>query len=263
MNDDELEADAVEHEIARQQAVGTAIERTIVAGGKGVVALLLGALADLHAPGSGSVVATGVRVSLDGVSELRRGLSDASAREAMRGLADRAPEIEANLSRLVDAGEGSASDLRAIIEQFLAAISAQGDRRVRELIENAAVNAFNPAKYAQGVTRRVLAFLSELEYPDIELLRRLYRESVQNSGGRPPTPWNTPGSLDGDHATRLLERRLIRASRTDGVMGHPEAQAAITQMGIRLLEHIDREEGARQAREIDAAVSRGSRGDPG
>lgn len=281
MSDDaeERTANEIEADVVKGEATSAAASKALVEAAKGapvVAAAFLG----------GPLAGLAAKVTVEALAEFRRRLSDQAARDAVQGLADREGEIRANHVRLVEAGYGSVADVRAIVDAYVAAWTAQPDARVRDLIENAAVNAFDPKRYEEGLARRIHLLLAELDYGDVSLLlriadtqravqlaerdrqyvlrRRIYRDAVRR--GEPPretfgtaelpeyvTPWLDNRTLEKGHATRLFERDLILKHWEDD--GQHILYAVTTELGDRLLTYVERE---RAASDVDAAVERGA-----
>lgn len=107
--------------------------------------LLAKLIGDAAIPGVGDGLALGVAGAQAAYYQIRGG-GDV---EAFQHLEDRAPEIAEKRAALAEAvpGAGSAADVAAIVDAYLAAVRQQTDRRVRELIENATVNGFDPKQY--------------------------------------------------------------------------------------------------------------------
>lgn len=258
-DEDEDAVDKLEAQIAAGARRPEALAAGLVDFGKRAGSALVAAVAEQLVPGSGVAAGMAASATVAGVDALRRNLAAQTERDAVRALAERAPEIDAKHADLVRAGYGSPADVRAIVEAYIIAWSAQADGRVRELIENAAVSGFDPRKYDQGVTKRILRILGELEYGDVMLLRELQREATQNSA-RPPRMWDGPTTMRDEHATQLLSHRLIAKLPLTDMNGEPVMNmhtARPTELGVRLLKHIEREAAASALRDLDAALERG------
>lgn len=279
MSDEELETEteALELRISKGAAAPVAAEKTLIEGAKGLAVLVLALAAEHQVPGSGALVGLSVKATSDGALEgARRYLADATLREAAQRLSDRAPEIATKRAALVAAGAGSSADVRAIFEQFLAAWTAQGDRRVRELIENAAVNAFDPEKYEQGITRRVLALLASLDYGAVALLRQIadgedaFRAQLDanpemaaegwHPEGETVEPWRVHGALRRLYANELRDAYLIQVMAPSEAQDGADQRAVTTELGRHLLSYIMREAMAEAERAVDASVERGAKG---
>jgi hypothetical protein len=117
------------------------------------------------------------------------------------------------------------------------------DRRVRELIENAAVNAFDPKRYVEGLTRTLFAILGRLEYGDFRTLREL-------SAGRHPDGRRARGpTLWGFHASRLVAEQLVHAQEAD------QSGLVVTELGKRVLDLVERDDPPSEGRHMETTIS--------
>lgn len=170
LNDDD-EGVALEHRLARETSPTA---RGIVDGTGALVPGLVQAIVaslGVNDPATLAMVGGGAAA---GFSALRTALANRAVQQAATELAEEQAAIQANLAKASAAGAPfSAADVRAIIEGYLAAWQAAHDRRVRRMVRDACVYSFDPAAYEMGLSGRVMDALGRLDYPDIDLLRRV------------------------------------------------------------------------------------------
>jgi hypothetical protein len=211
-------------------SVAQGVSAWIRAAASGVAGAVAGAA--IGDPIAGGVVAAMTTATFDagvsGATAFRRQLEDQAAIEAVSSLAPRAEDIERNILALrlaTDSRAGNAADAWAILQMFIEAWTRAADHRARTLIENAVVNAFDPKRYEEGLTRTLFAILGRIEYGDIETLRAIVVQP-EGSSARSPT-------LRGFHLSRLIDERLAFSAYPD------TSGARATELGKRLLALID------------------------
>lgn len=215
-----------------------------------VVAALAGLGAEAFLPGSGPVASAAVLAAAAGIDARQSKLRELQVDEALASLEPRLEEIREKHTALVTAGAGTVADVAALVEAFLAAWTSAADRRVREYIENATVNAFDPKKYEEGLARTIIALLGRVDYGELALLRTLVTSDDARlaRGASVLRPWSERASLDAMYATRLVELRLAfpNAERV-----RTDASAFPTALGRRVLDYIDRE---KQLNDLDRSI---------
>ena len=106
----------------------------------------------------------------------------------------------------------SAEDVAATLRSIEEVSRKTADAKKRRLLRNALVNAFDPDLYKQGLTRRLLRILEDLEYGEVALLARI-----------PKDPWTqvhvllekadravaTASTLNGHHLQTLIAKGLV------------------------------------------------------
>jgi len=206
-----------------------------LAGIKKLASALLGGAAGLASGDpvfglfAGAIAQGSFETGWEAINALRGRLQSRSAAEAAARLAPRAEEIRENreaLTSATDGDAGGAADVAAILEMYLAAWTKAADERLRKLVENAAVNSFDPDRYEAGLNRTLFDILSRIEYGDVHVLRSLLEERDQLATVREP-------SLRSFHLRRLTEVRLAVSPNSDG------SGTVITELGRRLLDLVD------------------------
>ena len=176
-----------------------------------------------------TAVITTIEAGRGAVGAVRDAMQNAAEAEALAALAKRTDEIRHNVAGLLAATEDQSAviaDANAIVRLYLDAWTGAPDRKIRELVENAAVNAFDPDKYDEGLTRVLLSKIAKLEYGDIAALRQI--ASV-------PSAETTRGTTLLDfHLGRLVDERLAFSAYGDG------SGVVATELGRKLLELIER-----------------------
>jgi hypothetical protein len=193
-------------------------------------------LADLSTGGVVSVLAAVGKAI--GIKTAEQRLDEIVRQDSWEFVSDAAVDME----RFKEAWSGSPptpTDVVATVMQAVDIYRRTNNRNKRELLRAALVNAFNPDFYEEGLTRRLLRLVDELEYGDIYWLGRIIDMSQ--------TPNTTVGEhhLDGaalHHCEVLAEYRLIErhqwqlAPRTGGYStSGPTRQAVPTWLGERLV----------------------------
>ncbi|UJR84282.1 hypothetical protein [Sandaracinus amylolyticus] len=174
----------------------------------------------------------------------RKALDALSDSEAIAALAARIEEIDERLRSLEPTAK--AGDVAAVLAMYLDAARSSADDEKRRILTNAVVNAFDAKQYREGLTRRLFAILSQMEYPEIYLLRRIEEKARPVSArGRWEKddrmrlrPWYDARALDSTLASRLVDLGLILRLHPLGEPHLPESSpdtADTTMLGERLL----------------------------
>ncbi len=137
----------------------------------------------------------------------------------------------------------SATDVIAVITEARRIYEKTADRKKRELLHRAVVNAFSPEEYEAGLVLRLLRILGELEYGDIATLTELsavgvvaqVREWENPAADAKPEMWGQ--SLQAHHIRVLVDHGLVWTSMgpENREWGGGRFQARPTQLGRRLI----------------------------
>lgn len=156
-----------------------------------------------------AAVLSGGKLSLGIIRQLFPNADDDMAafinEEIMQGVFTRLPLLERNFEEIKAklGDEPSATQVAIVYKAFVHAFG-KADGKKRAMLLDALVNAFDPELYEQSMTARLLALLDDLDYPDLQYLMKI---------GKTPdaqvSPWTDYKSMDGYHATRLVEAGLV------------------------------------------------------
>ncbi|MFO0710893.1 MAG: hypothetical protein U0353_13695 [Sandaracinus sp.] len=222
--DDDDEVVTLAHRLARETSPSA---RAIVDGAGALVPGLVQAIAvvlGVNDPAMLAIVGGGAAA---GFSAFRTTLDNRAVQQAAAELAEEQAAIQANLAKASAAGAPfSAADVRAIIEAYLLTWQTAHDRRVRRMVRDACVYSFDPAAYERGLSGRVMDTLGRLDYPAIELLRRLCVAQAEI----------LPADLDRFFARRLESEGLALNFGSERGIARFEATA----FGRAVLEYVDR-----------------------
>lgn len=92
-------------------------------------------------------------------------------------------KIDILLKRLSPDEQIEAADVAAIINAAMKASEKTADAKKRKLLKNAVVNAFDVEQYQAGLTLRLFKILENVEYGDVEILRKIYQKNIQENNG--------------------------------------------------------------------------------
>jgi hypothetical protein len=131
------------------------------------------------------------------------------------------------------------ADVAAIIEAAMEASRKTAGAEKRQLLKNAVVNSFNPAQYQTGLTLRFFSILQDVEYGDVELLRRIASAS---NAVQLKSLGNSSNSLDYHHLQVLNKLDLVliwnHALNTPLEMNTESAHTKISELGGKFLEFV-------------------------
>jgi hypothetical protein len=204
MTDDEPE------EVAKRLREKHEVVQTVDAIASSGLKALAVALGNAVAPGlgtAGSVIREGIRARSGALRDMRQ-------QEAMASLEEKVDGVEAGLRSLRDRGFGTPADVARIVDAFLEAWGNAQDARVRRVVRDATVSAFDAKRYEEGLSVMVLDRLGRLPYGALYLLKRIVAtRPVNNTVPTPKVggllPWYASGSLDGMFASLLEAEGLI------------------------------------------------------
>lgn len=131
------------------------------------------------------------------------------------------------------------ADVAAIIEAAMEASRKTAGAKKRQLLKNAVVNSFNPAQYQAGLALRFFSILQNVEYGDVELLRRIASASdavqIKSLG-------NSINSLAYHHLEVLNKLDLVLVwnhnSNTPLGMNTTQAHTKMSELGEKFLEFV-------------------------
>lgn len=115
------------------------------------------------------------------------------------------PRFEASWKAWDDRRESerpSPADVAATFREFHDVYARTTDRKKRELLANAIVNAFDPELYEQAITQELIALFDSLTYADVAALRdvTLSKKAIQVAG---------TGTLLEHHIRKLTNMGLL------------------------------------------------------
>lgn len=115
----------------------------------------------------------------------------------------------------------------------------------REILRHAAINAFDPSFYEEGLVRRFITAIEDLEYGDVELLRRMVQVGEERpldgtnetfvAVPRETFKFGSTVSMDAYHVSRL--ESVGAAKVGSGGSGQ------VTTFGLRLLQFVSEPQG--------------------
>jgi hypothetical protein len=192
------------------------------------------------AAGDGLGTAAGIKELLHGAvrrvySTGTERLNGAIADEIADAVFRRLPLLEQKVTRLRNATNGAEptpSVVFTVLEEFTRAYSrAEGDKR--RLLLNALNNAFDQAIYEEGMTRRLLTTIDELDYGDLHYLTTIADASLVKR-----TPWSSSGSMDAYHASRLQNVLLVHRQEQHSAERGISDSCHVTTFGQRMVKLI-------------------------
>jgi hypothetical protein len=128
------------------------------------------------------------------------------------------------------------SDISAVLEAVQRVYRRTADRKKREVLRQAVINAFDPALYAEGLTLRLLRIVEELEYGDVAMLRRL--AEADTGSMKAATIPRANEALDRHHLQQLRQAQLVLipvARRAEDVLSGGNWDVRVAELGHRML----------------------------
>jgi hypothetical protein len=129
-------------------------------------------------PGVGSAIK--LFFALDKYSPQER-IKDKQFKWVLEQISKVSKNLDDLLAKLPIGERPEPSDVAAIIEAAMETSRKTAGAKKRKLLKNAVVNAFNLEHYQSGLTLRFFSILQDLEYGDVELLRRIEVKPMQLS----------------------------------------------------------------------------------
>lgn len=143
------------------------------------------------------------------------------------------------LAKLPKDERPEAADVAATIEAALEVSRKTADAKKRRLLRNAIVNAFDVEQYQTGLTLRLFSILQEVEYGEVELLRRI-ADASDAVGIKSLEPYN-PAALTYHHLEILGKQNLVQIwnRETTTPLGmNTNSHTRITELGRRFLQFV-------------------------
>lgn len=138
------------------------------------------------------------------------------------------------------------TDVAAVVEAARRIYERTGDRKKRELLRTAIVNAFDPELYREGLHIRLIRILDDLEYGDLEILGRIAPNSPVEARSLCGAPFTD--SLTVHHLVVLRQHGLLQMAASDNSRdwGTGAWPVRITDLGRRMvrLVGVDKERGS-------------------
>jgi hypothetical protein len=183
-------------------------------------------------PGVGSAIK--VIVGLGKYSPQER-IKDKQFKWVLEQISKISNNLDGLLTKLPREERPEPSDVAAIIEAAMETSRKTAGAKKRKLLKNAVVNAFNLEHYQSGLILRFFSILQDLEYGDVELLRRVRVKPAQLSS------LNDDFSSLTYHHLELLNKMglvMIWNHSSNTPLGMSGGNLKISELGKKLLEFV-------------------------
>ncbi len=87
-------------------------------------------------------------------------------------------KINCLMNQLSDDEKPEPADVAAIMEAAMKVSRKTAGSNKRKLLKNALVNSFDLEQYQKGLMLRLFSILENVEYGDVELLRKIYEKNI-------------------------------------------------------------------------------------
>ncbi len=153
-------------------------------------------------------------------------------------------KIDILIQKLPPGEQIEAADVAAIIHAAMKASEKTADAKKRKLLKNAVVNAFDIEQYQAGLTLRLFKILENVEYGDVEMLRKIYQKNIKEPNGiQIGTLKSNSSSGIGDilfHHLEILEEQklIVMWNKLNPLGSGNQGVARISDLGEKFLEFI-------------------------